>query len=155
MSQNNISKRQAILFAVTMAIIIAAIIALKILTGPAETNDGDAKEADVPANVVKPDTTLTEAPLPEQPDTAARSTDDMVGRDSRQAAEAGAEDGYWNGYHDGAAGNETHTEYDETSDFPTEAERARYAENYREGYERGFKEGRAGAQPDENESRQP
>ena len=139
MSQNNISKRQVILYVVTAALIIAAIIALKILTGQPGTDDSLPLPDNVPANIVRPDTTLTE-------------TADLVGRDTRQAAEAGAEDGYWNGYHDGAAGNDDRNEYDETSDFPTEAERARYAENYREGYERGFREGRSGARPDESEN---
>lgn len=152
MSQNNISKRQVILYVVTAALIIAAIIALKILTGQPGTDDSLPLPDNVPANIVRPDTTLTETPMPEQPDTTATATTDLVGRDTRQAAEAGAEDGYWNGYHDGAAGNDDRNEYDETSDFPTEAERARYAENYREGYERGFREGRSGARPDESEN---
>lgn len=151
MSQNNISKKQVILYAVTATLIIAAIIALKIRTGQSASGDCPSPGKAVPANIARPDTTLTETAIPEQPDTTPAAATDLVGRDTRQAAEAGAEDGYWNGYHDGAAGNDDRNEYDETSDFPTAAERTRYAENYREGYERGYREGRSGARPDETE----
>lgn len=69
----------------------------------------------------------------------------LVEKDRRPAYEAGYEDGYLAGLDDGAA-SAPQASYDETSTFPTAAERSRYAEGYREGYAEGFENGKAGKQ---------
>lgn len=150
MSQNNLHKRQVILFAATMAIIITVIISLKILTSQSSAPNIPQRSIPAKDNIATPDTTTSETTIPDISDTTIQAASELVGRDTRPADEAGAEDGYWNGYHDGATGG-TRNEYDDTSDFPTAAERSTYAENYHEGYERGYREGLSGEQPAEKE----
>ena len=64
---------------------------------------------------------------------------DSVGVDTRPAMEAGDEDGYWDGWYDGAEKKEKQR-YDESSAFASKEDKATYAKYYREGYEKGYKE---------------
>lgn len=64
---------------------------------------------------------------------------DSVGIDTRPAMEAGDEDGYWDGWYDGAE-KKNKLRYDESSAFPSKEDKETYARYYREGYEKGYKE---------------
>lgn len=98
------------------------------------------RAADSVKNVAVPDTTITPDAMPHVPDTVAAAPPDSIGTDFRPAAEAGHEDGLIAGREDGRHGVLRAT-FDQSSTFPTEAERQAYAAAYNEGYERGYAEG--------------
>lgn len=149
MPKNYINRKLAFLFIVVIGAILYGIVYLK---NNAHVPDEDA-DADTTAerdNVAIPDTTIAPDLRPAVTDTVVATQPDSVGRDPRPADEAGAEDGYWNGYYDGVAGREM-TEHDVSSSFPTREERDTYAINYTEGYSRGYEEGKrskANTQPE-------
>ena len=97
--------------------------------------------------IAVPDTTVDPGILPQTPDTLVPSQlpDTILGRDKRNPYEAGYDDGYATGCDDGAANTER-ANYDDTSTFATQAEKANYARGYREGYTKGFDDGREGKQ---------
>lgn len=64
--------------------------------------------------------------------------------DLRSPSDAGYEDGYFAGLEDGIAQRERFS-YDESSQFPTSAQRRNYAEGYRRGYHQGFHDGQHGS----------
>lgn len=135
------NRRGVALFLLVAALIVAVIIYFKTQTPTAEraAHPSAGPNAKEPA-VAVPDTSLSPELGSDTPDSIVPAVPDSIGVDNRPPDEAGAEDGYWNGYHDGVAGVEL-TEHDVTSNFPTEEERRTYAENYREGYLQGFREG--------------
>ena len=140
--------KKNILLALLCLAAVVTIILLKIGdTGGTHANKAAAKRT-VPVAV--PDTTL---PSSVKSDSAAYGGNAaqllpdslLVEKDRRPAYEAGYEDGYLAGLDDGAA-SAPQASYDETSTFPSAAERNRYAEGYREGYAEGFENGKAGKQ---------
>ena len=102
-----------------------------------------AARRDSLSRMAKPDTTFTPdedatiqtAPYPEP--------DDSVSMDLRVPSDAGYQDGYYAGLQDGISGDER-ASYDESSQFPTPAQRRNYAEAYRRGYLQGFTDGQEG-----------
>ncbi len=144
MKRNHIGNNRRLLFVLSLAAILAAIICLK-SNSPKTTTDNTGAGADSTGAraVAVPDTSVTKDVMPAITETPAPAASDSVGRDTRPADEAGAEDGYWNGYYDGVAGREA-DEHDVTSSFPTQKEREAYATNYTENYSRGYEEGSAG-----------
>lgn len=149
MPKRQVNNRLVLLFLLIAAALIGGVVSLKILTGRTDS-DGSAASSDSSGGngpVAVPDTSVAPGTLPAVPDTVTAPSD-SVGRDPRPADEAGAEDGYWNGYYDGVAGKEM-TQGDVESKFPTAEQRKVYAENYAEGYERGYEEGSKGGKPEE------
>lgn len=139
-SKKNINPRLALLLILVAVALVALIIFLKTRTGAANGQGGQDSTA---VNVAVPDTSLApdvrEVVAPDstvtcQPDTLS------VEADTRPADEAGAEDGYWDGYHDGVAGTEQ-SRYDTSSNYNRPAQRDLYATNYEESYSRGYAEG--------------
>lgn len=142
MNKNTFENRRGVaLFLLAAALIVAVIIYFKTQAPMAEhaTPPNAVPQHEGPT-VAVPDTSLSPELGNDAPDSIVPAVPDSIGVDNRPPDEAGAEDGYWNGYHDGVAGVEL-TEHDVTSNFPTEEERRTYAENYREGYLQGFREG--------------
>lgn len=99
--------------------------------------------------IATPDTTLSPednadshapalTPSPDSSPTAPDSLDTSM--DVRSPTDAGYEDGYFTGLDDGISGRERFS-YDESSQFPTPAQRRNYTEAYRRGYEQGFRDG--------------
>lgn len=140
--------KKNILLAVLCLVAVVTIILLKIGdTGGTHAGKAAAKRA-VPVAV--PDTTL---PSSVKSDSATYGTHAaqllpdslLLEKDRRPAYEAGYEDGYLAGLDDGAA-SAPQASYDETSTFPSAAERKRYAEGYREGYAEGLENGKSGKQ---------
>lgn len=139
-SKKNINPRLALLLILVAVALVALIIFLKTRTGAANGQDGQDSTA---VNVAVPDTSL--APDVREvvaPDSTVTSVPDTlsVEADTRPADEAGAEDGYWDGYHDGVAGTEQ-ARYDTSSNYNRPAQRDLYASNYEESYSRGYAEG--------------
>lgn len=148
MAKKPVNNRLVLLFLLIAVALIGGVVSLKIMTGRSDSEkQGDSSDAvDSNGRVAVPDTSVAPGTLPVVPDTVTAPSD-SVGRDPRPADEAGAEDGYWNGYYDGVAGKEM-TENDVESNFPTPEQRKTYAENYAEGYARGYAEGSKGNKPE-------
>ena len=149
MPKKPVNNRLVLLFVLIAVALIGGVVSLKILTGrtDSEKSSTSSDSAGGSGPVAVPDTSVVPGTLPVVPDTVIAPSD-SVGRDPRPADEAGAEDGYWNGYYDGVAGKEM-TENDVESKFPTAEQRKTYAENYAEGYARGYAEGSKGGKPEE------
>ena len=81
-------------------------------------------------------------PTPAQPT-------DTVSMDLRLPSDAGYEDGYFAGLQDGLDDMER-ASYDDTSKFPTEAQRRNYADAYKRGYAQGFADGQNQGEEDAN-----
>ncbi len=97
-----------------------------------------------------PDTTsdpVSEPPT--EPDSVVPAEIDSITTDLRIPSDAGYEDGYFTGVEDGVSDCER-CSYDESSHFPTAAQRRNYADAYRRGYAQGFADGQAS--PDESPS---
>lgn len=144
MSKHNRTNPRAIIFVLVVILAAAFVVFMKTSTNnPFDRNsaDGSAAAGDsAAAPMAVPDTTISTDVMPIVSDSVAPAVLDSLSRDPRPADEAGAEDGYWNGYYDGVAGKEA-AEPDVTSNFPTRAERDAYAANYTDGYARGYAEG--------------
>lgn len=86
------------------------------------------------------DTPTREFPL--STDSAALLPTDSLdtSMDLRTPSDAGYEDGYFAGLEDGISGRERFS-YDESSQFPTAAQRRNYAQGYQRGYAQGFRDG--------------
>lgn len=136
----NINRGLATLLIVIALALVVVIIFLKSHAG--STNGEERTTADT-INMAVPDTSLTpDVRVAVAPDSTATYQPDTltVEPDTRPADEAGAEDGYWDGYHDGVAGKEQE-HYDASSSFSRQQQRDTYAANYDESYHRGFAEG--------------
>ena len=91
-----------------------------------------------------PDTTETPEATPSlAPAETYPAPDDSISVDTRIPSDAGYQDGYFAGLEDGLADKERYS-YDESSQFPTAAQRRNYAAAYRRGYQQGFNDGQAG-----------
>lgn len=137
---------RAVLFIVIVLIAIGLIGFLKRSTDVPLTPEHAARR-DSLSRMAKPDTTFT----PDE-DTSIQTspyptTTDSVSMDLRVPSDAGYQDGYYAGLQDGISGDER-ASYDETSQFPTPAQRRNYAEAYRRGYLQGFADGQEGREYD-------
>lgn len=119
--------------------IVAAIVYFKLAAD--EVTVGPVPAGEERLQVAVPDTSTTAEIQAEDADAYAEpvAPSDSVGVDTRPPMEAGDEDGYWDGWYDGAETGER-LRYDDKSGFASEQDRKTYAENYREGYEKGFSE---------------
>ena len=97
-----------------------------------------------------PDTAENLPAAPVEESTPAAPTEDPLGDEERDPAVAGYNDGYLSGNTDGMNNDERAT-YDESSQFPSAADRQTYAAAYRRGYAAGFADGRKQAIPAEEE----
>jgi len=138
MPKNAINSKFALLLIIGIALMLIGIVYLKTTAHAPLPND--LPDTTATAAMAVPDTSLAPDVRPIVTDTVPPARPDTLERDPRPADEAGAEDGYWNGYYDGIAGREL-TENDITSGFPTKRERNDYARAYTEGYHRGYAEG--------------
>lgn len=144
------SKKNETLSPRTALLCLAVVIAMTAIIILSKRAAGTDAPATLPADssampVARPDTAAPAGYPAAETESIAVALPDTIGKDRRPAAEAGYEDGYFSGMDDGATGHERAT-YDETSTFPTRAERERYAENYRKGYADGWEDGRSGKQ---------
>lgn len=131
---------------VLIALLIAVPIVAVIIYFKLNADDGveeDALKTENTQSAIKvavPDTTTTvEYSTVVEDTTVYVATSDSVGVDTRPAMEAGDEDGYWDGWYDGADLKEKQR-YDESSAYASAEDRETYAQYYREGYEKGYKE---------------
>ena len=128
----------ALLFAIP---IVAVIVYFKL-----NTDDGveetllEPKDNVTVQKVAVPDTSTTVEYTSIVEDTTVYiAANDSVGIDTRPAMEAGDEDGYWDGWYDGAE-QKNKQRYDEGCAFASQEDKDTYAKYYREGYEKGYKE---------------
>lgn len=142
---------RAVLFAMVLVITAVALISLKQLTNDGPLTPEGLAARDSLQNIAHPDTTeapdttpapavTTPAPQGGAPNAPA---DSLTTTDVRTPIDAGYEDGYYAGIIDGVAGEER-ASYDETSQFPTPAQRQSYTDAYRRGYAQGFEDGLSG-----------
>lgn len=143
MSKKNRNNYRTAAFAIVMILAVALIVYMKTTTGNSGNTDGTGAPDSTSLPMAVPDTTIAPDVMPSVADSVTPAVLDSLSRDPRPADEAGAEDGYWNGYYDGVAGKEA-AEPDVTSNFPTRKEREIYAANYTDGYARGYAEGSSG-----------
>ena len=142
-SNNNAGR---VLLALLIAVpVIAAIVYLKIETDDVVVEEPmEELKAVEEYDVAIPDTTTTtDFPVVEEDTTVYVAPNDSVGVDTRPAMEAGDEDGYWDGWYDGAE-KKKKQRYDESSAFSLKEDKDTYAKYYREGYEKGYREAASG-----------
>lgn len=141
------NRRLVLVFALISLLIVGGIIFLKKDTSAQRPLNGAEGGDGSSAPVAVPDTTVPPDVLPVAADTVVPDVlpDTILGKDRREAYEAGFEDGYQCGCDDGAMGEEN-VSYDETNSYPSRAERDQYVKGYREGYARGLEDGKAGKQ---------
>lgn len=139
-------KKQPFFFFLLFAILsIAAIVVLKVASGPAVSDHDSIVSDSRGLPIARPDT--TPAPdVPEIDDKPQSAPADSISIDTRPVDDAGYEDGYLQGMDDGALGYKQGTGYDDSSTFPLCRQREQYAAAYREGYEKGYADGRSGCQ---------
>lgn len=160
---------RAVLFAMVLVTTAVALISLKQLTNDGPLTPEGLAARDSLQNIAHPDTTEApdSAPAPAvstptpQGTPITAPTDSLTTTDARTPIDAGYEDGYYAGIIDGVAGEER-ASYDESSQFPTPAQRQSYTDAYRRGYTQGFEDGLAGKEfsvvpldNDEKENAQP
>lgn len=141
---------RSLLFVLIVVAAVTLIVYMKRSTDQALTPEQAARR-DSLQRIATPDTTLSPeldsdpaVPTSLPNDSAALSPDTLdTSMDLRTPSDAGYEDGYFTGLEDGIAGRERFS-YDESSQFPTPAQRRNYAEGYRRGYAQGFRDGRSG-----------
>ena len=132
----------SVLIALLIAIpVIAVIIYFKLNTDDGvDENLPDAVERVKAQKVAIPDTTTAAEFTSVVEDTTVYVTSsDSVGVDTRPVMDAGDEDGYWDGWYDGAE-EKKRQRYDEGSAFASQEDKETYAKYYREGYEKGYNE---------------
>lgn len=141
---------RAVLFAMVLVTTAVALISLKQLTNDGPLTPEGLAARDSLQNIAHPDTTespgTSPAPAVSTPSPQGVSdtpTDSLTTTDVRTPIDAGYEDGYYAGIIDGVAGEER-ASYDESSQFPTPAQRQSYTDAYRRGYAQGFEDGLAG-----------
>lgn len=135
-NDNNISILRILITILIVSAAVASIIALKNATARYLDNNGNLRNV-ADTTTVHPDISNDQGIEPSAP---ILLTDTIVGTDERDSADAGYEDGYWAGYDDAHLCAEN-ASYDESSNFPTEQERRKYALNYKEGYQEGWEVG--------------
>ena len=138
-SNNNAGR---VLIALLVAVpVIAAIVYFKIEADDGVTEDPiDMFEEIEEYDIAVPDTTITAEITPVEEETIVYvATNDSVGVDTRPAMEAGDEDGYWDGWYDGAD-KKKKQRYDESCAYSSTTDKDTYAKYYREGYEKGYRE---------------
>lgn len=138
---------RAVLFAAVLIATAATIVSLKQLTSDGPLTPEGIAARDSVRHIARPDTTEAPETVPAQPAPTAspEANPDSLTTDVRTPIDAGYEDGYYAGLTDGVAGDER-ASYDETSQFPTAAQRQSYTDAYRRGYAQGFRDGVEGKQ---------
>lgn len=147
-SDRNETIIRSILFIAVVMLAVGIIIFLKRSSDVPLTPEGFAAR-DSAQRMATPDTTV--APTEDFPssDTNTAQPTDTVSMDLRLPSDAGYEDGYFAGLQDGLDDMER-ASYDDTSKFPTEAQRRNYADAYKRGYAQGFADGQNQGEEDAN-----
>lgn len=140
-SDRNETIIRSILFLAVVLVAIGIIIFLKRSSDIPLTPEGFAAR-DSARRMATPDTTA--APSEEYPNTNTLPAEetDTVGVDQRIPSDAGYQDGYYTGLQDGIDDMER-ASYDDSSQFPTPAQRRNYADAYKRGYAQGFADGQS------------
>ena len=138
------SNSRRMMWAILLSIPFVAITVYFKLTANDSIDEEKTKlnQIDTTQDIAIPNTTIAPDVLPVVEETIAVSVPDSMGTDRRPPLEAGDEDGYWDGWYDGAETGER-LRYDESSRFRTTQDRETYAASYREGYEKGFEEAKS------------
>ena len=149
-SDRNETIIRSILFIAVVLLAVGIIIFLKRSSDVPLTPEGFAAR-DSAQRMATPDTTV--APTEDFPsnDTNTAQPTDTVSMDLRLPSDAGYEDGYFAGLQDGLDDMER-ASYDDTSKFPTEAQRRNYADAYKRGYAQGFADGQNQGEEDANDN---
>ena len=126
--------------------IVTGITLLKKLTEKDFGEEG--KQETTHLGMARPNTTLPQEVAEPTPDTTKYLNADTIYSDRRHPMEAGDEDGYWDGWTDGAEarllkikGKEAKRSFDPSSHYPTDSQRVEYKIAYTNAYEFGFNEG--------------
>ena len=134
---------RALIFGTIALIAVGLILFLK-KSSDVPLSPEHAARRDSLSRIATPDTTAAPELTPAlHLDDNSAADDDSLATDTRIPSDAGYEDGYFAGLEDGVTGDER-LSYDETSQFPTAAQRRNYAEAYRRGYAQGYEDGQAG-----------
>ena len=138
-SDRNETIIRSILFIAVVLLAVGIIIFLKHSSDVPLTPEGFAARDSI-QRMATPDTTT--APIEDftSTDTDSSLPTDTVSMDLRLPSDAGYEDGYFAGLQDGLDDMER-ASYDNTSKFPTEAQRRNYTDAYKRGYAQGFADG--------------
>lgn len=138
-SDRNETIIRSILFIAVVLLAVGIIIFLKHSSDVPLTPEGFAARDSI-QRMATPDTTT--APIQDftSTDTDSSLPTDTVSMDLRLPSDAGYEDGYFAGLQDGLDDMER-ASYDDTSKFPTEAQRRNYTDAYKRGYAQGFADG--------------
>ena len=138
-SDRNETIIRSILFIAVVLLAVGIIIFLKHSSDVPLTPEGFAARDSI-QRMATPDTTT--APIEDftSTDTDSSLPTDTVSMDLRLPSDAGYEDGYFAGLQDGLDDMER-ASYDDTSKFPTEAQRRNYTDAYKRGYAQGFADG--------------
>ena len=148
-SDRNETIIRSILFIAVVLLAVGIIIFLKRSSDVPLTPEGFAAR-DSAQRMATPDTTV--APTEDFPssDTNTAQPTDTVSMDLRLPSDAGYEDGYFAGLQDGLDDMER-ASYDDTSKFPTEAQRRNYAQGFADGQNQGEED----ANPNEESEHSP
>lgn len=138
-SDRNETIIRSILFIAVVLLAVGIIIFLKHSSDVPLTPEGFAARDSI-QRMATPDTTT--APIEDftSTDTDSSLPTDTVSMDLRLPSDAGYEDGYFAGLQDGLDDMERASS-DDTSKFPTEAQRRNYTDAYKRGYAQGFADG--------------
>lgn len=138
-SDRNETIIRSILFIAVVLLAVGIIIFLKHSSDVPLTPEGFAARDSI-QRMATPDTTT--APIEDftSTDTDSSLPTDTVSMDLRLPSDAGYEDGYFAGLQDGLDDMER-ASYDDTSKYPTEAQRRNYTDAYKRGYAQGFADG--------------
>ena len=138
-SDRNETIIRSILFIAVVLLAVSIIIFLKHSSDVPLTPEGFSARDSI-QRMATPDTTT--APIEDftSTDTDSSLPTDTVSMDLRLPSDAGYEDGYFAGLQDGLDDMER-ASYDDTSKFPTEAQRRNYTDAYKRGYAQGFADG--------------
>ena len=139
-----------ILFIAVVLLAVGIIIFLKRSSDVPLTPEGFAAR-DSAQRMATPDTTVAPTEDFSSSDTNTAQPTDTVSMDLRLPSDAGYEDGYFAGLQDGLDDMER-ASYDDTSKFPTEAQRRNYADAYKRGYAQGFADGQNQGEEDANDN---
>lgn len=124
-----------------VALLVAAAVALIIFLKNSSTRSLDVDGYfRTPADTVVATPSVGGDTLAQDNATEIVVPDTILGTDARDVSDAGYEDGYWAGYDDAHLGDER-ASYDESSNFPSPADRRKYTVSYRAGYQDGWQTG--------------
>lgn len=149
-SDRNETIIRSILFIAVVLLAVGIIIFLKRSSDVPLTPEGFAAR-DSAQRMATPDTTVAPTEDFSSSDTNTAQPTDTVSMDLRLPSDAGYEDGYFAGLQDGLDDMER-ASYDDTSKFPTEAQRRNYADAYKRGYAQGFADGQNQGEEDANDN---